>query len=258
MAKNLMQDIVDVSTEHIKVLADDDGVAVLQLNRPQKRNAFTQAMIDSMVAALGYLDARKDIRALVVTGSPGGAGMDLKELIQISTAEAHQRNFLKDLTDAFARFSKPSIAAVVGFACDIIYAEESAKFGLPEITIGTIPGAGGTQRFARALGKHRAMELILTGDSVTGVEFERLGLVNKVFPKEQVQDEAIKLARRIAALSATVVASAKQAVLTAENSHLEAGMVHEKALYYSTFSTHDCREGLTAFLEKRPPRFEHR
>ncbi|KAK2613917.1 hypothetical protein N8I77_000785 [Diaporthe amygdali] len=272
MAKNLMQDIVDVSTEHIKVLADDDGVAVLQLNRPQKRNAFTQAMVDSMVAALGYLDARKDIRALVVTGSPGGgpfcAGMDLKELIQISTAEAHQRNFLKDLTDAFARFSKPSIAAVVGFAlgggcevalaCDIIYAEESAKFGLPEITIGTIPGAGGTQRFARALGKHRAMELILTGDSVTGAEFERLGLVNKVFPKEQVQDEAIKLARRIAALSATVVASAKQAVLTAENSHLEAGMVHEKALYYSTFSTHDCREGLTAFLEKRPPRFEHR
>ncbi|KAL1879835.1 hypothetical protein Daus18300_001673 [Diaporthe australafricana] len=272
MAENLMQDLVDVSTEHIKVLADDDGgVAVLQLNRPQKRNAFTQAMIDAMVAALGYLDARKETRALVVTGSPGGgpfSGMDLKELIQISTAEAHQKNFLKDLTDAFARFSKPSVAAVSGFAlgggcevalaCDIIYAEEDAKFGLPEIKIGTIPGAGGTQRFAQALGKHKAMELILTGDLTTGAEFERVGLVNKVFPKGKIEDEAIKLARRIAALSAPVVASAKQAVLTAENSHLEAGLIHEKALYYATFSTHDCKEGLSAFLEKRPPRFEHR
>ncbi|KAI7783947.1 enoylhydratase isomerase [Diaporthe eres] len=263
MAGDLMQDIVDLSTEHIKVLADDDGVALVQLSRPQKRNALTQAMIDTMVAALGYLDARKDIRALVVT-----AGVDLKELVQISTAEAHQRNFLKDLTDAFARFSKPIVAAVAGFAlgggceialaCDIIYAEEGAKFGLPEITIGTIPGAGGTQRFARALGKHRAMELILTGESVSAAELQRLGLVNKVFPRERVEEEAIKLARRIAALSATVVASAKQAVLTAENSHLEAGMIHEKALYYATFSTYDCKEGMSAFLEKRAPRFEHR
>ncbi|KAI3390663.1 hypothetical protein diail_8895 [Diaporthe ilicicola] len=271
MAENLMQDVVGLSTGHISVLADDDGVAVVQLNRPQKRNAFTQAMIDTMVAALGYLDARKDIRVLVVTGSPGGgpfSGMDLKELVEISTAEAHQRNFLKDLTDAFARFSKPSIAAVTGFAlgggceialaCDIIYAEDNAKFGLPEIKIGTIPGAGGTQRFTQALGKHRAMELILTGDLAIGAEFERLGLVNKVFPKAQVQDEAIKLARRIAALSGPVVASAKQAVLTAENSHLEAGLIHEKALYYATFSTYDCKEGLSAFLEKRAPRFEHR
>lgn len=194
--------------------------------------------------------------------------MDLKELVHISTAEAHQRNFLKDLTDAFARFSKPIVAAVAGFAlgggceialaCDIIYAEEGAKFGLPEITIGTIPGGGGTQRFARALGKHRAMELILTGESVSADELQRLGLVNKVFPKERVEEEAIKLARRIAALSAAVVASAKQAVLTAENSHLEAGMIHEKALYYATFSTHDCKEGMSAFLEKRAPRFEHR
>ncbi|POS80533.1 enoyl-CoA hydratase/isomerase [Diaporthe helianthi] len=296
MPGSVMQDIVHLSTEHLKVLVDDDGVAVVQLNRPQKRNAFTQAMIDSMVAALADLDARKDIRALVVTGSPGGgpfcgkaAGMDLKELIQISTADAHRRAFLKDLTDAFARFSKPSVAAVTGFAvsttcmksalptkldnltgeqlgggcelalaCDIIYAEEDAKFGLPEITIGTIPGAGGTQRFARALGKYRAMELILTGDSVPATELQRLGLVNKVFPKDHVQEEAIKVARRIAALSAAVVASAKQAVLTAENSHLEAGMAHEKALYYATFSTHDCKEGLSAFLEKRAPRFEHR
>ncbi|KAG8167836.1 hypothetical protein KVR01_003525 [Diaporthe batatas] len=271
MSGSVMQDIAHLCTEHLNVLADDDGVAVVQLNRPQKRNAFTQAMIDAMVAALAYLDAAKHVRALVVTGSPGGApfsaGMDLKELVRISTAEAHQRGFLKDLTDAFARFSKPSVAAVTGFAlgggceialaCDIIYADQDAKFGLPEITIGTIPGAGGTQRFARALGKYRAMELILTGDSVPAVELQRLGLVNKVFPKDHVEEEAIKLARRIAALSATVVASAKQAVLTAENSHLEAGMVHEKALYYATFSTHDCKEGLSAFLEKRAPRFQH-
>ncbi|ORY59065.1 enoyl-CoA hydratase/isomerase [Pseudomassariella vexata] len=258
------------SSEHIKVSVNDDGVAVLQLDRLEKRNAFSQSMIEAMVAALDYLDKRSDIRAVIVAGGKDGpfcAGMDLKELIEISTAAAHQRQFLKDLTDAFARFTKPTIAAVIGFAlgggceialaCDMIYAADDASFGLPEMKIGTIPGAGGTQRLARALGKHKAMEFILTGDSATGAEFERLGVVNKVFPKDRVFAEAMKLATRIAAMSAPVVAAGKQAVLTVENNHLDAGMVHEKALYYSTFSMADCKEGLSAFLEKRPPKFEH-
>ncbi|KAH6842435.1 enoyl-CoA hydratase/isomerase [Chaetomium sp. MPI-CAGE-AT-0009] len=246
------------------------GVAVLRLDRPAKRNAFSQAMIGELVRALAHLDALDAVRATVITGGVDGsfcAGMDIGELVQLSTAEAHRRAFLKDLTDAFARFSKPIIAAVVGFAlgggceialaCDIIYAAEDATFGLPEIKIGTIPGAGGTQRLARGLGKHKAMEFILTGDPVSGAEFERFGIVSKVFPREEVVPAAMKLAEKIAAMSGPVVKAAKQAVLTVENSHLDAGMTMEKSLYYSTFSLDDFREGLTAFLEKRRAEFRH-
>ncbi|KAK2031013.1 enoyl-CoA hydratase/isomerase [Colletotrichum zoysiae] len=248
----------------------EKAVALVQFNRPAKRNAFSQAMIGELVATLAHLDALDAVRAVVVTGGPDGpfcAGMDLNELVQISTAEAHQRAFLKDLTDAFARFSKPVIAAVVGFAlgggceialaCDIIYAAQDASFGLPEIKIGTIPGAGGTQRLARALGKHKAMEFVLTGEPASGAEFERLGVVNKVFPRAEVVPAALKLAERIALMSGPVIKTAKQAVLTVENSHLDAGMTTEKALYYSTFSLGDFQEGMTAFLEKRRPDFKH-
>ncbi|KAK2040987.1 enoyl-CoA hydratase/isomerase [Colletotrichum somersetense] len=248
----------------------EKAVALVQFNRPVKRNAFSQVMIGELVATLAHLDALDAVRAVVVTGGPDGpfcAGMDLNELVQISTAEAHQRAFLKDLTDAFARFSKPVIAAVVGFAlgggceialaCDIIYAAQDASFGLPEIKIGTIPGAGGTQRLARALGKHKAMEFVLTGEPASGAEFERLGVVNKVFPRAEVVPAALKLAERIALMSGPVIKTAKQAVLTVENSHLDAGMTTEKALYYSTFSLGDFQEGMTAFLEKRRPDFKH-
>ncbi|WYZ40002.1 hypothetical protein EsH8_IV_000343 [Colletotrichum jinshuiense] len=248
----------------------DKGVALIRFDRPAKRNAFSQAMIGELVSTLAHLDALDTVRAVVVTGGPDGpfcAGMDLNELVQISTAEAHRRAFLKDLTDAFARFSKPIIAAVVGFAlgggceialaCDIIYAAEDASFGLPEIKIGTIPGAGGTQRIARALGKHKAMEFVLTGDPVSGAEFERLGVINKVFPRQEVVPASLKLAERIAVMSGPVIKTAKQAVLTVENSHLDAGMTMEKSLYYSTFSLGDFNEGMTAFLQKRRPDFKH-
>ncbi|KAI3559546.1 enoyl-CoA hydratase/isomerase [Colletotrichum abscissum] len=255
----------------IKLTVDSEkGVALVRFDRPAKRNAFSQVMIGELVSTLAHLDALETIRAVVVTGGPEGpfcAGMDLNELVQISTAAAHQRAFLKDLTDAFANFSKPIIAAVVGFAlgggceialaCDMIYAAEDASFGLPEIKIGTIPGAGGTQRLARALGKHKAMEFVLTGDSASGAEFERLGVVNKVFPRQEVVPAAMKLAERIAVMSGPVTKTAKQAVLTVENSHLDAGMTMEKSLYYSTFSLGDFNEGMTAFLQKRRPDFKH-
>ncbi|KXH46113.1 enoyl-CoA hydratase/isomerase [Colletotrichum salicis] len=255
----------------LKLTVDSDkGVALVRFDRPAKRNAFSQVMIGELVSTLAHLDALDTVRAVVVTGGPEGpfcAGMDLNELVQISTAAAHQRAFLKDLTDAFANFSKPIIAAVVGFAlgggceialaCDMIYAAEDASFGLPEIKIGTIPGAGGTQRLARALGKHKAMEFVLTGDSASGAEFERLGVVNKVFPRQEVVPAAMKLAERIAIMSAPVTKTAKQAVLTVENSHLDAGMTMEKSLYYSTFSLGDFNEGMTAFLQKRRPDFKH-
>ncbi|KAJ0304424.1 hypothetical protein COL516b_005778 [Colletotrichum fioriniae] len=245
----------------LKLTVDSEkGVALVRFDRPAKRNAFSQVMIGELVSTLAHLDALETIRAVVVTGGPEGpfcAGMDLNELVQISTAAAHQRAFLKDLTDAFANFSKPIIAAVVGFACDMIYAAEDASFGLPEIKIGTIPGAGGTQRLARALGKHKAMEFVLTGDSASGAEFERLGVVNKVFPRQEVVPAAMKLAERIAVMSGPVTKTAKQAVLTVENSHLDAGMTMEKSLYYSTFSLGDFNEGMTAFLQKRRPDFKH-
>ncbi|KAK6836865.1 enoyl-CoA hydratase/isomerase [Apiospora arundinis] len=191
-----MQLITKISTDDVKVSANDQGVAVLQLDRPAKRNAFSQAMIDTIVVALRELDNMPEVRTVVIAGLPEGpfcAGMDIKELVAITTAAAHQRKFLKDLTDAFASFSKPTIAAVVGaalgggceisLACDMIYAAEDAMFGLPEMKIGTIPGAGGTQRLARALGKHKAMEFILTGEPASGAEFERLGMVTRVFPQ---------------------------------------------------------------------------
>ncbi|KAF5025313.1 hypothetical protein F66182_2598 [Fusarium sp. NRRL 66182] len=257
--------------QDIKLSTDtDNGVAVIQFNRPAKRNAFSQNTIGEIVAVLAHLDALETVRAVVITGGPDGhfcAGMDLNELVAISTAKAHKIAFLKDLTDAFASFSKPIIAAVVGYAlgggfeislaCDMIYAAEDAVFGLPEVKIGTIPGAGGTQRLARALGKHKAMEFILTGDSATGAEFERLGVVNKVFPRSEVLPAATKLAERIASLSAPVIKTAKQAVLTAQDTDLGAGMTHEKALYYSTFSLDDFQEGINSFLGKRTPRFQH-
>ncbi|KAF4307760.1 Crotonase core [Botryosphaeria dothidea] len=249
----------------------DDGVALIEFNRPSKRNAFSQAMIDQLVATLLRLDQDGRVRAVVVTGSPGGpfsAGVDLKELVRISEAEAHDRKFLRDLTDAFTAFSKPVVAAVVGFALgggfevallsDIIYAAPDALFGLPEIKIGTIPGAGGTQYLAALLGKHKAMEFILTGASATAQDLERLGLVNKTFPADCVLDEALALAARIASVSGAVTKLAKRSILNASENSLSAGLDKEKDLYYASFSTYDCKEGMTAFLEKRPPHFQHR
>ncbi|RKL50581.1 hypothetical protein BFJ72_g34 [Fusarium proliferatum] len=233
----------------------DTGVALIQFNRPAKRNAFSQNTINEIVATLDHLDSVDTVRAVVLIGGPEGHFC------------AHKIEFLKDLTDALARFSKPLIAAVVGFAlgggfeialaCDIIYAAEDAMFGLPEVKIGTIPGAGGTQRLARALGKHKAMEFVLTGEPASGAEFERLGVVTKVFPKPDVVQAATALAEKIARLSAPVIKTAKKAVLTVENSTLDAGMTHEKALYYSTFGLDDFKEGIQSFLQKRQPSFKH-
>jgi enoyl-CoA hydratase/carnithine racemase len=146
----------------------------------------------------------------------------------------------------------------IALSCDIIYASSTAKLGFPEITIGTIPGAGGTQRLTRAIGKQRAMEFILTGAPASALDFEKLGVVNQTFPAEKVLPQALKLAERIAAMSSPIAQLAKQAVLHAEQSHLGAGMATEKSLYYGSFAYEDCKEGMTAFLEKRTPNFQHR
>ncbi|KAM7189913.1 ClpP/crotonase-like domain containing protein [Naviculisporaceae sp. PSN 640] len=259
------------STKYIVVTVNDDtGVALVRLDRPAKRNAFSQAMVDGLVSIFSQLDASSSVRVVLFAGCPDGpfcAGMDISELSQITTPEGHKRRFLKDLTDAFANFSKPIIAAVVGYAlgggfeialaCDMIVAADDAVFGLPEVKIGCIPGAGGTQRLARALGKHRAMELILTGDSITGKELYASGVVNRALPRQDVFAHATKLAERIGSMSGPVTRIAKQAVLTAENSHIVEGMSTERLLYYSTFSLGDFKEGQAAFLEKRPAKFQH-
>ncbi|KAK4643972.1 hypothetical protein QC761_0047810 [Podospora bellae-mahoneyi] len=257
--------------QDVKLSVDDaTAIAIIRLNRPTKRNAFSQSMINQLVSILRYINGLDSVRAVVLAGNPEGpfcAGMDIKELSQLSTVEANRQLFLKDLTDAFANFSKPIIAAVIGaalgggfelaLAADIIYAADDAIFGLPEVNIGTIPGAGGTQRLTKVLGKHKAMELILTGSSTTAPDFERLGLVNRVFPRQKVESEAIKLAQKIATKSAAGLKLAKTAILAAENSHLEVGMSLERSLYYATFDLEDFREGHTAFLEKRTPYFSH-
>ncbi|KAI8634876.1 enoyl-CoA hydratase/isomerase [Xylariaceae sp. FL1651] len=248
-----------------------EAVAVVQLNRPAKRNALTQAMIDRLVSVLGQLDRDDTVRAVVVMGTRKGAfcaGVDISELNRLTAGEAHQRRFLSDLNGAFAEFSKPIIAAVEGLAlgggfelalsCDIIYSTEDAMFGLPEVSIGTIPGAGGTQRLTRALGKYKAMELILSRQIIKGEELARHGLVNRVFhSNEDVVLEAKKLAARIAGYSKPVISMAKQAVLAAEKNHLDEGMAAEKMLYYTTFSLRDFKVGTEAFLNKQQPDFKH-
>ncbi|KAI0971830.1 enoyl-CoA hydratase/isomerase [Xylaria arbuscula] len=248
------------------------AVAVVQLSRPTKRNALTQAMMNQLIFVLDQLDQNVAVRAVVLIGTRMGAfsaGVDISELNQLTTGEAHERRFLTDLNGAFERFSKPVIAAVEGIAlgggfevalsCDIIYAAGDATFGLPEVSIGTIPGAGGTQRLVRALGKYKAMELILSRQTISGEELAQRGLVSRSFkPDEDVVLEAMKLATRIAAYSRPVVNMAKQAILAAENNHLDAGMAVEKQLYYMTFSLDDFKAGTDAFLSKQQPEFKHR
>ncbi|KAF2474851.1 enoyl-CoA hydratase [Lindgomyces ingoldianus] len=247
------------------------GVAVLQLNRPLKRNALSQAMIDELTGALRRLDQDQAVRTVVLTSveeSPFCAGADLNELAQISTAEAFRTGWLKDVELAFSAFRKPVIAAVRGLAfgggfeialmCDMIFATSDARFGFPEIKLGTIPGAGGTQRLTKTLGKHKTMELVLTGSQTTATEMERFGIVNKVCPGEDVVEEALKVAETVASFSAPAVGLAKQAVQAAEATTLNAGLEIEKALYYSSFSLEDCKEGIAAFLQKRTPNFQHR
>ncbi|KAJ6265180.1 ClpP/crotonase-like domain-containing protein [Bipolaris maydis] len=239
----------------------DDGIAILELNRPKKRNALCQALMDELIAALGQIDRNPTIFAAVLTSSgPFCAGADLTELAKLTTAEATRVGWLKDLNEAFSSFRKPILAAVRGFLgggfelalmCDMVYATADARFGFPEITLGTIPGAGGTQRLTKTIGKQKAMELILTGATTSATEMERLGVVNRVVPNEQdVLEVATAVARTIASFSAPAISLAKQAVL--------AGLEIERALYYSSFSLEDCREGVAAFKEKRKATVQHR
>ena len=244
-------------------------VGLITLNRPKALNALNAALIAELNQALDRYEADDDIAAIVITGSERAfaAGADVKEM--------HEKNFIDVVRDDFialwdrvTRCRKPVIAAVAGYAlgggcelammCDIIIAAESAKFGQPEITLGTIPGSGGTQRLTRAVGKSKAMDMILTGRMMDAEEAERAGLASRVVADADLVDEAVKAADRIADMSIPVAAMAKEAVNRAFETTLAEGVRFERRLFQSTFAIDDRAEGMAAFLEKRQPAFRNK
>jgi len=246
-----------------------EGVGLITLNRPEALNALNARLIAELNAALDAFEADDAIGAIVVTGSERAfaAGADIKEMQGKTFAEVLADDFIEPW-ERITRCRKPVIAAVAGYAlgggcelammCDIILAAENAQFGQPEITLGTIPGSGGTQRLTRAVGKAKAMEMILTGRRIGAEEAERAGLVARVVPAAALMDEALALAGRIAALSRPVVALAKEAVNRAFEGTLGDGVRFERRLFQATFALEDRAEGMAAFAEKRKPRFRHR
>jgi enoyl-CoA hydratase len=239
-------------------------VALVTLNRPQALNALNRTLLTELGEALDALDADPQIGAIVITGSARAfaAGADIKEMAAMSAVEMMTNGF-SGLFARLARVGKPVIAAVSGFAlgggfelallCDMIVAAESAKFGLPEVTIGVIPGGGGTQRLTRAVGKALAMEMILNNRHLSAAEAEKYGLVNRVFPNERYLDEALSLAADIAGRSPLSLRLAKEAINAAFEGSLSETLDDERRLFQLTFASEDQKEGMAAFLEKRKP-----
>jgi len=260
--------MAESSYENI-LLAVDGPVATVTLNRPQALNALNAPLLSELVDALTKLDADEAVRCIVITGNERAfaAGADIKEMAEASSVDMLRRNALARY-DAVRKIATPIIAAVSGWAlgggcelamaCDMIVASETARFGQPEINIGIMPGAGGTQRLTRALGKARAMELILTGDYLSAHEAHARGLVNRVAPPELYLEEAQTLARRIAAQPPVAVRLAKDAVLKAQDLSIEEGLDYERRVFYLLFATEDQKEGMAAFVEKRPPQWKGR
>ncbi len=247
-------------------LERDGHVATVALNRPKQLNALNMALMDELVATLEELDGDDEIRAIVLTGDSRAfaAGADIMEMADADSTEMLRRDqFAK--WDRIRKIKKPIIAAVSGFAlgggcelmmhCDMVIASETAQFGQPEIKIGVMPGAGGTQRLTRTVGKARAMEMVLTGKFINAKQAEAWGLVNRVVPIEVYLTEAQKLAREIAQMSPIAVRLAKEAVLKNYESFLTGGLEFERKNFYLLFATEDQKEGMKAFIEKRPAKF---
>lgn len=255
--------------EMIEISTEEGGVGLIRLNRPQQLNALCDALMAEMGDALAAFDADAAVGAIVITGSEKAfaAGADIKEMKDRGFPATYAQDFIVPW-ERILTVKKPVIAAVSGFAlgggcelammCDLIIASETAKFGQPEINLGIIPGAGGTQRLTRAVGKAKAMDLILTGRMMDAAEAERSGLVARVVPADRLMEEALAAARKIAGLSSVAVAMAKEAVNVAHESTLREGVRFERRLFLSLFGTPDQREGMAAFAEKRKPVFTPR
>jgi enoyl-CoA hydratase len=246
------------------IVTKQDGYAVTQFNRPEVLNALNMKLMEELVGALETLDKDDDVRAILITGNEKAfaAGADIKEMADASAVEMLVRDQFARW-DRIRKIKKPLIAAVSGFAlgggcelslmCDIIIASETAKFGQPEINIGVMPGAGGTQRLTRAVGKAKAMEMVLTGKMISADEAMRWGLVNKVVPVEYYLEEAKALAKEIASKPPVAVRLAKEAVLKAFDTTIEGGLEFERKNFYLLFASDDQKEGMKAFVEKRKP-----
>ncbi len=254
--------------EHLLVSVED-GVALITVNRPKVLNALSQGVMDELARAVDACDRDPAARCIVLWGGPKvfAAGADVREMADATSADMI-RSYRFQQWARIRQCATPIVAAVAGYAlgggcelamsCDIIVAAETARFGQPEIRLGLMPGAGGTQRLTRAIGKSRAMEMVLTGRMMTASEAYEAGLVSHVVPAELCLDEAMRLAREIASQPPLAVRLAKESVLQAFETSLEGGLAFERRCFHTLFSTEDKREGIRAFLEKRPPEFTGR
>lgn len=245
-------------------------VGIITLNRPKALNALSNGLMNDLSAGLDELEADDAIGAIVLTGSEKAfaAGADIKEMQGKDYMAIYKENFITANWERVTTCRKPVIAAVAGYAlgggcelammCDFLLAADNAKFGQPEITIGTIPGAGGTQRLTRAIGKSKAMEMVLTGRQMGAEEAERAGLVARIIPLADLLDEAVKSAEKIASLSLPIVMMAKDSVNSSFETTLTEGIKVERRIFHSTFGTADQIEGMAAFSEKRAPNFSNK
>ncbi|MGV0811869.1 enoyl-CoA hydratase [Mycolicibacterium boenickei] len=246
-----------------------DRVATIKLNRPKALNALNSQVMTEVTTAAAELDRDPGVGAIIVTGNEKAfaAGADIKEMAELSFAEVYSADFF-ELWSKFAATRTPTIAAVAGYAlgggcelammCDILIAADTAKFGQPEIKLGVLPGMGGSQRLTRAIGKAKAMDLILTGRTIDATEAERAGLVSRLVPADSLIDEALAVAETIAGMSLSASRMAKEAVNRAFESSLAEGLLYERRLFHSAFATADQKEGMAAFSEKRAANFTHR
>ena len=245
-------------------------VGVIRLNRPSALNALNAALIRELGAAFDDLEFDASIGAIVLTGSEKAfaAGADIKEMAEKTYMQAYAEDFITRGWERVAQCRKPVIAAVGGFAlgggcevammCDIVIAAETARFGQPEINLGTIPGAGGTQRMPRFIGKAKAMDLCLTGRMMDGAEAERAGLVSRIVPADKLMDETLAVAEKVASMSRPIAMMVKESVNRAFETTLAEGVRFERRLFHSTFATEDQKEGMAAFVAKRKPAFRNR
>jgi enoyl-CoA hydratase len=256
---------------HETILAErQDRVGIITLNRPQALNALNSQVMHEVTSAAADFDADAGIGAIIITGAGGkafAAGADIKQMAELSFADVYDTDFF-GAWSKLAAIRTPTIAAVAGYAlgggcevammCDVLIAADNAKFGQPEIKLGVLPGMGGSQRLTRAIGKAKAMDMILTGRNMDAAEAERSGLVSRVVPADDLLTEAKAVATTIAQMSRSAARMAKEAVNRAFETTLAEGLLFERRVFHSAFATADQSEGMAAFIEKRPPTFSHR